>query len=82
MNTEDLEVRAQHTAKTVLDVVSKCRDVGKVTLFHLQQMCLDTTRREFPALLPSAQGHIADRAQILFLRMWLEGKSRKVSEKR
>lgn len=33
-------------------------------------LCRECAKGEFPDALPSDQEHVADRAQILFIRMW------------
>lgn len=80
MNAEDLEVRADHSARIVLSNLSPDEDVGGITLDESLQRCVDTVRREFPALTIDAQASVADRTQLLLIRIWMDG-FRKKSKK-
>lgn len=70
MNAEDLEVRSNHVAKIALAALLSRGDVDATTLAELRQVCLETSEKEFPALIDSAQAAVCRRAQLLVIRIW------------
>ncbi len=70
MTADDVEERAKHVAIIVLACLSGHESPDSLTVGETQKLCADTTAAEFRGLMERDRAKVAERAQVVFLRLW------------